>query len=125
MRPVAEQEDDELEGMQEELAEPTAPERVSPAETAGDRAAAATRPARQTRSSGAGPRNAGFFDRAGGFWRDVRAELKRVTWPTLKEVQNTTVITIIAVIFFAAYLWAVDMGLAKVIEGLTKLLGGS
>ena len=123
---MAEQEDDELENMQEELAAPTAPEGVSPAETPGDRAAAATRPARQARSSsGAGPRNAGFFDRAGGFWRDVRAELKRVTWPTLKEVQNTTVITIIAVIFFAAYLWVVDMGLAKMIEGLTKLLGGS
>ena len=51
--------------------------------------------------------------------------MSSVTWPTLKEVQNTTVITIIAVIFFAAYLWVVDMGLAKVIEGLTKLLGGS
>jgi preprotein translocase subunit SecE len=114
---VAEQEDDELEGMQEELAEP--------AETAGDRAATTTRPARQTRSSVAGPHSAGFFDRAGGFWRDVRAELKRVTWPTLKEVQSTTIITIIAVIFFAAYLWVVDMGLAKLIEGLTKLLGGS
>ena len=123
---MAEQEDDELENMQEELAEPTAPEGVSPTETPGDRSAAATRPARQARSSSvAGPRNAGFFDRTGGFWRDVRAELKRVTWPTLKEVQSTTVITIIAVIFFAAYLWVVDMGLAKVIEGLTKLLGGS
>ena len=71
------------------------------------------------------PARAGFFDRIGTFWRDVRAELRRVTWPTVKEVQNTTIITIIAVIFFAAYLWAVDVGLAKVIEGLTKLLGGS
>ena|SRR2546421_8536625 len=125
MRPVAEQEDEEFEDMQAELAEPTAPEGVSPTETPGDRSAA-VRPARQARSGGgAGPRNAGFFDRTGGFWRDVRAELKRVTWPTLKEVQHTTIITIIAVIFFAAYLWAVDMGLAKVIEGLTKLLGGS
>jgi len=123
---VAEKEDNEFEDMQDEpvtpTLEPTAPERVSSTVTPSDRAAL-TRPARPQGRGVAGPHNAGPFERAGTFWRDVRAQLKRVTWPTLKEAQNTTVITVIAVIFFAAYLWVVDMGLAKVIEGLTKLLG--
>jgi len=61
------------------------------------------------------------------FIRDVRAELKRVSWPTAKEVKNTTIITLIAVVFFAAYLFAVDQALARLITGLTwlvnKLLG--
>src|SRR3954464_10275053 len=51
-----------------------------------------------------GPR-AGFFTRTGQFLRDVRAEMKRVSWPSMREVKNTTIITIVAVIFFAVYLW--------------------
>jgi preprotein translocase subunit SecE len=39
--------------------------------------------------------------RLGQFLHDVRAEMKRVSWPSLTTVQNTTVITLIAVIFFA------------------------
>ncbi len=70
-----------------------------------------------------GPR-AGFFERIATFGSDVRAEMRRVTWPTLKDVQNTTVITIIAVAFFATYLWLIDKGWTLVINGLTKALGG-
>ena len=42
------------------------------------------------------------------FLRDVRAEMKRVSWPSAKEVKNTTIITLIAVVFFAVYLFLVD-----------------
>jgi preprotein translocase subunit SecE len=54
-----------------------------------------------------GPR-VGLVGRVSQFLRDVRAELKRVSWPTFNEVKNTTVITLIAVIFFAIYLFLVD-----------------
>ena len=64
------------------------------------------------------------------FLHDVRAEMRRVSWPTLSHVQNTTIITLIAVIFFAVYLFAVDQGLSRlilgldwVIEKLARLLG--
>lgn len=70
-----------------------------------------------------GPR-AGFFERVATFAGDVRSEMRRVTWPSLKDVQNTTVITIIAVAFFAAYLWLIDKGWTLVVNGLTKALGG-
>jgi len=59
-----------------------------------------------------GPR-AGFFTRTGQFLRDVRAEMKRVSWPTAKEVKNTTIITVAAVIFFAVYLWGVDHAIVQ------------
>ena len=52
------------------------------------------------------------------FLHDVRAEMKRVSWPTLTHVQNTTIITLIAVIFFAVYLFAVDQALSRLILGL-------
>jgi preprotein translocase subunit SecE len=64
------------------------------------------------------------------FLHDVRAEMRRVSWPTLSHVQNTTIITLIAVIFFAVYLFAVDQALSRlilgldwVIEKLARLLG--
>ena len=66
----------------------------------------------------------GFFARIGTFWRDVRGEMRRVTWPTMRDVQNTTIITIVAVAFFAAYLWAIDQAFAKLLTGLHSLLGG-
>ena len=130
---MAEQEDDEFEGPEDdEVAMPLEPattpaERTTGAETPSDRAAAARtggtagRPARRERGGGGGSRGPGVGERAGSFWRDVRAELKRVTWPTLKEVQKTTIITIIAVIFFAAYLWGVDRILAFVITQLESV----
>jgi len=56
------------------------------------------------------------------FLHDVRAEMRRVSWPTLKHVQNTTIITIVAVIFFAVYLFLVDQGLSRLIIGLDWLI---
>ncbi|HXQ74175.1 MAG TPA: preprotein translocase subunit SecE [Pyrinomonadaceae bacterium] len=63
-----------------------------------------------------------LFGRIGQFLHDTRAEMKRVSWPDAKHVQNTTVITLIAVIFFAIYLFAVDQGLSRLIVGLDWLL---
>jgi preprotein translocase subunit SecE len=56
------------------------------------------------------------------FWRDVRAEMKRVSWPGFVEVKNTTIITLIAVIFFAIYLFAADQALSRLILGLDWLM---
>jgi preprotein translocase subunit SecE len=65
--------------------------------------------------------------RLGQFIHDVRAEMKRVSWPTLVHVQNTTIITLIAVIFFAVYLFLIDLGMTYLITGLewlvTKIAG--
>jgi preprotein translocase subunit SecE len=66
----------------------------------------------------------GFFARLGQFIRDTRAEMRRVSWPTANEVKNTTIITLIAVIFFALYLFGVDRVLAYAIDHLFTWLGG-
>jgi len=66
----------------------------------------------------------GFFARTAQFLRDTRAEMRRVSWPTANEVKNTTIITLIAVIFFALYLFGVDRVWAFLIDHLRTLLGG-
>ena len=48
--------------------------------------------------------------------------MKRVSWPTLVHVQNTTIITLIAVIFFAVYLFLIDLGMTYLITGLEWLV---
>ena len=68
-----------------------------------------------------GPR-IGPIDRLTHFLRDVRAEMKRVSWPTLNEVKNTTIITLIAVIFFAVYLFLVDRVWTFALTQLNHLL---
>lgn len=39
---------------------------------------------------------------------EVKAEMKRVSWPTLKQVRATTGVVIAATFLFAAYFWVVD-----------------
>ena len=64
----------------------------------------------------------GPVGRIGQFLHDVRAEMKRVSWPTLQHVQNTTIITLVAVVFFAIYLFLVDQGLSRLILGIEWLV---
>jgi preprotein translocase subunit SecE len=70
----------------------------------------------------AGERKSGGI---GQFLHDVRSEMRRVAWPTAKEVQNTTIITLVAMVFFAAYLYGVDEIWAFLINQLIRLLGGA
>ncbi|HMG75523.1 MAG TPA: preprotein translocase subunit SecE, partial [Pyrinomonadaceae bacterium] len=71
----------------------------------------------------AGPRT-GFIQRTSQFIRDTRAEMRRVSWPTANEVKNTTIITLIAVVFFAIYLFGVDRVWSFLIDHLRTWLGG-
>ena len=70
------------------------------------------------------PTAPGFFARTAQYIRDVRAEMRRVSWPSASEVKNTTIITLIAVIFFAVYLFLVDRVWAFLIDHLRTSLGG-
>jgi len=81
-------------------------------------AASSVRPERSKASAHTG----GFFDRTAQFLRDTRAEMRRVSWPSFSMVKNTTIITVIAVIFFAVYLFAVDRTWAFLLTQLDKLL---
>jgi preprotein translocase subunit SecE len=59
-----------------------------------------------------------WYRRFVSFLKDVRAELKKVTWPSRSEVYSTTIVVILATIFFGFYLFLVD---ALSSWGLTKV----
>ena len=58
----------------------------------------------------------------GEFIKETRAELDRTTFPSSDDVKNTTIIVIIAVIFFAIYLFLIDQAWTYILEGVTWIV---
>jgi preprotein translocase subunit SecE len=54
--------------------------------------------------------------RAKQFYLDVRSEMKKVSWPGRQEVISTTIVVIVAVLFFGAYLGVVDVVLGASVQ---------
>ena len=65
----------------------------------------------------------GRFERARLFLSEVRNELKRVTWPSQKEVYATTVVVILTSAFFGIYLFAIDFGLLSLVDWIYRKFG--
>jgi preprotein translocase subunit SecE len=59
------------------------------------------------------------------FYNDVRMEMKKVTTPSLKEVQATTIVVVITVFIFGVYFWLVDFLIGRGIDFLFRSLGHS
>ena len=67
----------------------------------------------------------GRLERARLFFSEVRNELKRVTWPTQKEVYATTVVVILTSLFLGLYLFALDLGLNNIVQWIFTKFGGA
>ena len=67
----------------------------------------------------------GRFERWRLFLSEVRNELKRVTWPSQKEVYATTVVVILTSIFFGLYLFILDYGLNSLVQWIFRRLGAA
>ncbi len=67
----------------------------------------------------------GWWPRAKDFLAKVREEVGRVTWPTQREVQATTVVVIVFSIIMGLYLFAVDAAFNKMVEWIFRRLGGA
>jgi preprotein translocase subunit SecE len=67
----------------------------------------------------------GRLERARLFLSEVRNELKRVTWPSRREVYATTVVVILTSMFFGIYLTVVDMATNSIVQWVLRRLGGA
>jgi preprotein translocase subunit SecE len=65
----------------------------------------------------------GSFGNLRNFLKEVRNELKRVTWPSRKEVYATTLVVIVTSIFFGVYLFALDQVFEKSVLSLFQYFG--
>ena len=50
------------------------------------------------------------------FFREVKVELKKVTWPSRKQTTGTTIVVIIFVFVVAAFLGLFDLSLSKLVQ---------
>ena len=67
----------------------------------------------------------GWWDNSRGFLAEVRTEMKRVTWPSSREVYATTVVVILVSAFFGLYLFGLDVVLNWVMTTVFQKLGGA
>jgi len=67
----------------------------------------------------------GWWQRSREFLTQVRAEMKRVTWPSQKEVYATTVIVILTSVFFGLYLFGVDLVLSNAVQQIFTRFGAA
>ncbi len=59
-----------------------------------------------------------MIDQAKDFLLEVRAEIKRVTWPSRKEAMGGTIVVIVVVFLVSIYLGVIDSVLAKIVRGI-------
>ncbi len=60
----------------------------------------------------------GWIQKSIQFLREVRIELKKVTWPTRKQTIGSTVVVLVLVMLIALYLGLVDMGLTSLVRAV-------
>lgn len=84
-----------------------------------------------TRAAGDGAPEGGSVSTARGpgrlveFIGEVRAELKRVTWPSKAEVYATTIVVILTSLMFGLYLFGIDLLLNSAVQRLFQRFGGA
>ena len=54
------------------------------------------------------------------FYKDVKAEMKKVAYPSREELIGSTWVVVISVFIVSIYLGVVDIGLAKIVKALLR-----
>ena len=65
----------------------------------------------------------GFFKRVAKWFREMRSELKKVIWPTRKQLINNTVVSVVVMLVSALGVWGFDQIARLLVQGLLGLKG--
>ena len=65
----------------------------------------------------------GFFKRVGKWFREMRSELKKVIWPTRKQLINNTVVSVVVMLVSALGVAGFDQIAKMLVYGLLGLKG--
>ena len=65
----------------------------------------------------------GFFKRVGKWFREMRSELKKVVWPTRKQLINNTIVSVVVMLISALGVWGFDQIARLLVQGLLNLKG--
>ena len=67
----------------------------------------------------------GWWENGRSFLTEVRNEMRRVTWPSRREVYATTVVVIITSAFFGLYLFTLDQLLNSAVQWIFRAFGAA
>ncbi len=84
------------------------------------RKAEAKRPAPPAAAPPAGAPADNVLTRSIQFLREVKIELKKVTWPTRKQTMGSTLVVIVLVMIISLFLGLVDLGLSTVVRAVFR-----
>jgi len=69
-------------------------------------------------------KKAGLIARIAGWWKDTKAELKKVQWPTWKQTMNNTFIVLAFCVGVGACIWLFDLLATNLFSALIQLFHG-
>jgi preprotein translocase subunit SecE len=72
-------------------------------------------------AEGGGIRN--WWGNSRSFLSEVRNEMRRVTWPSRKEVYATTLVVVLTASFFGLYLWGLDLFFERAVLWVFRFFG--
>ncbi|MBR6102966.1 MAG: preprotein translocase subunit SecE [Ruminococcus sp.] len=55
------------------------------------------------------------------YFKDLKSEIKKVVWPSRKQVVNNTGVVMTVMVITGMFLFAIDTGLAAVIKALLSI----
>ena len=64
----------------------------------------------------------GLFKRIGKWFREMRSELKKVIWPTGKQLTTNTCVALVVMAVSAVFLWAFDWVASGAVNVIFKFL---
>ena len=67
-------------------------------------------------------KKASFGERMKKFFKDTKAELKKVTWPTREQLIHNTGVIIVFIIIVTIILSVLDVAFSQLFKALTSIL---
>ncbi len=52
------------------------------------------------------------------FFRDVKKEMEKVTWPTREELKDSTKIVVIVSVAISLFTWVVDLAVSEALKAI-------
>lgn len=65
----------------------------------------------------------GFFKRIGKWFREMKSELKKVIWPTGKQLSKNTLVSVCVMVASAIVIWGFDELAQMLVNALFRLAG--
>ncbi len=64
------------------------------------------------------------FARAGKWFRELRAETRKIVWPTRQQTINNMVVVIAAVLIVGVFVWVLDLVFGGLVAAVIGMLAG-